>query len=905
MRERQVEEPDVNVTLFESVSFARRFILKPLMRLFDAIWRLLYFIVGAIIFGGVLVNVLISLATTGTLGFADPATWPIVRPFLASPMYALITLGGLVCLGLASFLAHRNINRDREPISRELVEEFGLSRVRDAVPTPSMIRFFRPNVYIPRRLSDAQGSADDFALKSLVDAAKRTDSFRMDEQVGICVVGRSLSGASRLAWQAVKADDDLGSWIFVRWPENPTRYVELWDALQQHHARVVLWLDDLSRYRDDRSSAIIARLPYDLQQKRIPFVVAATVPNDTFLEQIRARYGKMLDYLAKVRPADMTSSEAMQLVSELSSAGEIVYQVERFDGTPGSIVFAIDRMRDEVYPRLPDGAKTILRTMKLLRSAGIREYNQERVLTTAARLFPPARSNWTHEVDALRTTGFVQQTVIDNGRLTMLEPIVDVYLDVAVPEYADLQACRADWPKLLDSFVATADAGALVRLGNAFRKSGDDSRAETCYRRALDHLTRGTAEQDWAMAQFGLGDVIRKRVDSAEPSERRKLLEQSEEAFNSVLTVISQKSDPTFWADVQGRLASIIRHEATTTVGRKKRIEMLDIAAQRCRDALKYLRRDTAPEEWAEAQKNLGLVLFTHAQFAQDANARRRMLDSALDAFASSLTVYTPEAHVFNWSKVRRHVGDTSRVRADAANRPRKDQLLEQAINAYADAVGPNVPELLWRPTERGEILNQLSMCALVLGGLQSGSSRDDLLAQATDWAKAWIELDLENKQEAAGAYQRLAAIQFERAMLAPSESRLVLLDAAIQANLQALSVLGRQGQRELRPQIRLELARLYWERVSLGDQVAPLEAPKDVEATLRYASQALEYFTNVNDPSKYRLAVRLRRDATNKATAMGVTPARVRVTAPANVASSEDESVVVENSSFGQDSES
>lgn len=899
-----MEGPDVDRTLFESNSFARRYILKPLMRLFDAIWRLIYFIVGAIFFGGILVNVVISLATTGTLGFTDPATWPIVRPFLASPMYALATLGGLVVLGLASFVAHRNIDKDGTSISRGLVEEFGLSRVRDAVPTSSMIRFFRANVYIPRRLTDSGASADVFAQQCLTGAAKRREPFRLAEQVGICVVGRSMLGTSRLAWEAVKADDALSSWIFVRWPENPNKYVELWQQLQQHRAKVVLWLDDLTRYREDRSSAIIARLPYDLEEKGIPFIVVATLPDGKALEDSRARFGKVLDCLAQVRPADMTSAEAMSLVTELTNAGEHVYQVERFDGTPGSIVFAIDRMRDEVYPRLSDGAKTILRTIKLLRSAGIQVYSLERVLTTAARLFPPPRSNWAPDVDALRTTGFVQQEVLDNGRATILQPIVDVYLDVAVPEYAEPQTFRADWPKLLDSFVVSQDAYALVRLGNAFRKSGDDDLAETCYRRALDHLTRGTAEQDWASAQFGLGDVLRKRVDSADTAERRKLLEQSEEAFTSALTVINRESDPTFWAEIQGRLAGVIRHEATTTVGPKKRIAMLDSAAQRCREALKILRKDTAPDEWAEAQKNLGLVLLTHAQFAQDANTRRRMLDSALDAFASSLTVYTPEEHVFNWPKVRRYVGDTSRLRADAANRPKKDELLEQAVNAYSDALGPNAPMLLWRPAERGEILNYLSMCALTLGGLQSGSSRDDILTRAGNWAKAWIDLDLTNKQDVAGAYQRFAVIQFERASRAPSGTRLVFIDDAIQANLQALNVLGRQGQRELKPQIRLELARLYWERASLGDQDASMIIKEDVEATLRHASQALEYFTKVNDPSKYRLAVKLQRDATNKARDMGAIPVRMRAAATFPVTAMDSDSTLTQDSSFGQDSE-
>lgn len=78
--------------LFQSSSFVHRFVITPLMRLFDAIWHVLAYIVGVIIIGGILVNVLISLATTGSPGLADPATWAISRPVLAHPAHSLVVL---------------------------------------------------------------------------------------------------------------------------------------------------------------------------------------------------------------------------------------------------------------------------------------------------------------------------------------------------------------------------------------------------------------------------------------------------------------------------------------------------------------------------------------------------------------------------------------------------------------------------------------------------------------------------------------------------------------------------------------------------------------------------------------------------------------------------------------------
>ncbi len=863
-----------DTTLFPPPSFAQRFILTPLKRLFDAIWHVLAYIIGVILIGGILVNILISFATTGSPGLADPTSWAISRPLLANPVYSLVLFGGVVCIGVISYLVHLRSHPPQAGPSEQVIKEFGLGMIQSIVPMPSMIPFYRATIYIPRREKDTGEDVDELARKTLAAAATRTDPSHFAEQVGICVTGRKLLGTTRLAWQALKSETSLNTWVFVRWPENPLHYVELWQTLQQRRAKVVLWLDDLSKYQDERNASLIARLPFDLEERHIPFIVVATLHEDE-IEETQARFGGLLDHLIQIRPGDLTSTEANMLLERLKGAGESIYPASRFDGTPGSIVLAVDRMRDEVYPRLRNEAKVILHAVKLLRSAGIQEYRLDRVVTTAKVLDPPDHPDWTRGVEALQGAGFLRQAIVDSGHVVLLEPIAEVYLDVAVPEYSEPTSAMNDWPRLQETFVQAKDAYALVQLGNAFRRSGNDERAETCYRSALEYLTRATAEQDWATAQFGLGDVLSRRVEMSDALQRRKFLEQAEDAFNGALQVVSRESDPTFWAEIQGRLSGVIRHEATTTVGRRKRVDMLDSAEKKGRDALRILRRDTAPEDWATTQQNLGLVLLTHAQFAQDADTRRRMLDGSRDALTASLEVFTREDYVYQWIRLQHALGEVCRLRADASNRPRKDEILKRAIEAYANSLDVSLPISLWQPRERAEILRHLSACEYTLGMLSEGSAREELLAHAADRSRSASEANpSQNIQEMAAHAHTFSAIQYERAAIAPEGFRIPLLDEAIQLNVETLAQLGRQGQRELRPQIRLDLARLYWARATYGDQSAILVVQKDVEETAKYAEQALEFYTKANAPAEYQQAVKLQRDAKNKAKALETTSA-------------------------------
>jgi len=840
-----------DMTLLPTLSWSQRLITKPLKRFFDFIWHVVAKIVGAVIIGGLLVNVLVSLATTGTSGVADPSTWAISQPLLAYPIYAFISLLGLLGIGVIAFLVHRRSHDDVPPISESMVRDFGLSQVQKSTPLPSMIPFYRPTVYIRRRLKDSNADADASAQEILTAATSRLEPSRFAGQVGLCVMGRKLLGSTRLAWEAMHDTPTMGNWTLVRWPENPTQYVDLWQTLQQYRTKVVVWLDDLAKFRDDRNASLVARLPYDLEERRIPFVIVATLHDEDSAEA-HARFSGLLDHLVQIHPGDLTAIEANTLIDQLKGVGDTVYPADRFDGTPGSIVLAIDYMSNQVYPRLADSAKNILRTIKLLRSVGIRQYTLERTLTIATRLFDHKQADETRDLEALRGAGFLRQSIVDNGRQVLLEPITEVYLDVAVPYYADATSAVVEWPRLALSLEEMHDSYALVRLGDAFQRVSDDERAEACYRSALQTLTRGASPQDWAMAQYGLGDVLSRRVDPSEVSPARKLLELAEEAFGHALQVITVDNDPTFWAEIKARHAEVIRLEASTTVGLPKRVKLLDEATKSCREALKILRRETSPEEWAEAQKNLGLVLLTHAPLTQDAQSKRRMLDSALDALIASLTILKPEDQPYSWTRAQRALGEASRLRAESSTRTRKDELLRQAIQAYSNALSLVRPVPLWRPLEQARILDELSMSAFSLAMYFDGTARAELLAEAAirSHASADIYAVQHMHEQGVQAIHRYATARYECALIDSEGMNKELLDEAIGVTSNAVTSLGSQRSddaRRMRAQIHLDVAQLYSARANLGSQYPALAMQKDIEEATKHVRQALEPVMNLS----------------------------------------------------------
>ncbi|HEY7021197.1 MAG TPA: hypothetical protein VH349_08770 [Ktedonobacterales bacterium] len=80
---------------------------RLLIYVLDSLWHSLSFIFGGVIVGGILVNTMISLLSTGTIEFDSPSRWGIVQLITANPVLGLIIFGGFLVLSTLGFLAHR------------------------------------------------------------------------------------------------------------------------------------------------------------------------------------------------------------------------------------------------------------------------------------------------------------------------------------------------------------------------------------------------------------------------------------------------------------------------------------------------------------------------------------------------------------------------------------------------------------------------------------------------------------------------------------------------------------------------------------------------------------------------------------------------------------------------------
>jgi tetratricopeptide (TPR) repeat protein len=844
---------------------ANRFIFNPVRILLDAMWHLLAVIISTVLVGGLLVNVLISLLTIGTPGLADPRGWVAIRLLISHPSDSALGLAVALVFILCAFVGHRASHATVQSIPNSLVETYGVALVSTATPPSRLIPFYK-HIYIPRLTKDTHSSADETARKVLHSVASRTDLRSTNGVYGICVYGRKMLGTSRLAWQALKSERELGKWTLVEWPTEPRQYGDLFDALRRQGSKVALWLENLPQYAGTQYEAIINSIPLDLADRQVPFLIIATCPDGADEKEARKAFSSLIEHLAPIRLADLTQAEARTLVSELTRAGESAYLDDRFDGTPGSIVLAVARMRDEVYPRLPTHAKMVLRAIKLLRSAGIREYPAPRVFATAQALFDPAGtdSDWTQALSALDRAGFLNLKLGNAGGLLTLIPVADVYLDLAVPDYGSADSpASADWPRLQESLERELDARALVRLGDAFRRKDTEAHAERCYRSALGTLTKEDAKGDWALAQFGLGSVLADRLDDVPDPQRDALLDEAEHALRESLKVISRESDPTIWGQACGALASVIRQEARTTRGPARRNKMLEDATARCRDALKIIRRETLPEEWAAVQYNLGLVLFTHGQISGDPRIRRSLLDDAIEANRKALTAYTADANPIRLARVERSLGDACELRAEAARRPRKDELLRQAIGAYAHAVGIATARLVWSATEVATIQSNLGHCYVKLARLLDPPSQADLLTEAASAfqssARGFSGNSLLVQQ--AEALRDMASAMGDHARVADTTMKARLLGEAIGALDGAVRILGRAGPHTLHAEIHLRLATLRWQRLLESGSTTREEIARirdDIE-------KALRGYTEAGSPVEYRQIQKLAREVERK----------------------------------------
>jgi len=841
--------------------------VQPALSVLDWLWRGLVTVFVTIIVGGLLGNATLSLITTGTLGISDPRVWAVAQPLIEHPEQSYIGLAILLLITALAYIGHRS----KASIIPPDLQLFHVGRVSGTSPQ-DFIRHFN-SFYLPRRLDkptlhgatqeDAPAAADILA-KSELDVAKRRKLAQSnDDRVGICVCGQPMLGTTRLAWESMKAE--ARSWTFILWPENVPfdKWDRLFRIMLRRHAKLVLWLDNLGKYTNSPGMvAYINSLADWIEAQGIRFVIVATCHEQDESGPIHQQFAPLFRRLAAITPDRITLDESNALASAMGRSGQLVqFNKQNFDGLPGSVVFGVGRMRDEVYPNLGQPAQLVLKTIKLLRSAGITEYTFQRVIVVARDVFHLQADQITDAIETVKRAGFLLMgSPTAEGQPTVIAA-TDFLMDVAVPDYPDLADALPDLPLLQESLERIRDGRALARLGDAFREQADFVRSEECYKQALPAFKRADAPLEWADLQYGFGLVLTQHASEAQDAARTQLLDRAQDCFTNVLGIVNQQNNPALWVRTLEAWREVLRREpqTTTTPSRIQSIEKALAAARKDADNTS----PNNPAAKAEALLNVGVLQFLQARLEQNAGTRWRMFDRTIKTLEQVIAFLTADSDPAVWARAHSTLGDVCLARAEVAGHSLRIGYLTKAVSGYEGALARPVPQRTVH--EEAEFRFRLGATLNDLAGLETGPDRLALLRRADDTLRASARA-FEKKRygiERAEAQCVLAHVLGQIASLSEGSDRIEKLTQAIIEYEDAIGVLDPEGM-DRGDEIRVQIADLLWRRAQArAESGDSSEVSMDASRVIVHCDIVLKHEgTKDRNWALYQQALKLRQDA-------------------------------------------
>lgn len=568
--------------------------------------------------------------------------------------------------------------------------EYVLKPVKDLDPTDYIFPYIK-DVYLHRLDGRSAENIDIIVQDELHKIAFQTAT-PLRRSLGICIFGRPTEGKTRLAWETIY--NVLPTWTLVKWPYEQQN---TFDFAVQHGRKLILWLDDLHEFASPIAASALEDVPRRFHEAGASLIIVATCRDGDSETQTRLYLEKLLERLVEIRLTDISPQEADQLTAELNQYG-IATRRSQFDGTPGSLLLGVDRMRNQRYPALSKPAKQVLKAMKLLHSVNISDYSATRVRTTAIELFGLSEEDWRDACDILARESFIKlgSNAVHNSR--KLSPVAEIYLEQAVPDYPPPTAdITEDWPHLLETFVQLQDAFALNRLGIAFAKRDHTfgialtnyQYAEKCFRAALAIFKHNSNPIDSAITQSMLADALRNQANQVSGIQKVNLLQQATAMINDAFIIVgsAQKTTPYVWATLQRSIARLMRDSAET-IEVDKQLKLLRDAATYYENALQSYPQESDPDRWAILQHELGIVLSMQVELTQSPIIQSDLIQRAIEAFHAALVVITKEVDPVGWASIQNNLGGVLSRQAEISEETKRGELLAQAIEAFHAALG-------------------------------------------------------------------------------------------------------------------------------------------------------------------------------------------------------------------------
>jgi hypothetical protein len=168
--------------------------------------------------------------------------------------------------------------------------------------------------------------------------------------------------------------------------------------------------------------------------------------------------------------------------------------------------------------------------------------------------------------------------------------------------------------------------------------------------------------------------------------------------------------------------------------GNAKLFEALEL----CRGTLAFTSRQTAPQDWAMTQNNLGNMLRILGERASGEQAAQ-YLEQSVAAYRAALEVYTREQLPQAWATTQNNLGNVLSVLGERASSEQAAQYLEQSVAAYRAALEVRTREQL--PQDWATTQNNLGNVLCVLGERASGEQGAQYLEQSVAAYRAALEV--------------------------------------------------------------------------------------------------------------------------------------------------------------------
>lgn len=414
------------------------------MKLLRSLKKVSSFLVVCVIF-----VILLNIFTTNFYeGLPDKAKNIINIPCSAIIKHWVISISvvfGLLVLNIACIVLEQQHEKSRE---REKIYEF--CKHSDKIKLSDFhIQRYEPTYF--RRSSDGE------IEKSL------------NSNHGVLITGKPAIGKTRAAYEAIK---QLKGMCIVT-PEPETEDI---NEIISHVAgkKIVVFLDDVQRFNAED----IVNLIENVRKKCEQTLIVGTCRTGPELISIKEKEIFPLRELEIIEVSMISEKEG----EDLAKKAKIDWNIAKsnFDGTPGSVILDLTAMQNR-YRNTNSESKVIMKSLKLMKEAGLFIYKETRVKNVCVNIFQLSSSTitrygWDELINELKKIGLI--SAFGGAIYTH-----DSYLERCVEDYT---VDEKDVCQLRNMLIEQRDSVGLFWLGQRFVEKGKLKDARICFGKVID-----------------------------------------------------------------------------------------------------------------------------------------------------------------------------------------------------------------------------------------------------------------------------------------------------------------------------------------------------------------------------------------------------------------------------------